>query len=54
MQVALQPRRLAAHQLAGIGVFLLRHQRRTGAKRIRQLDKLELGAAPENQVFRDA
>jgi len=40
-QMAVQAGRLAAQQLAGVGIFLLRHQRGAGAKRIRQLDEAE-------------
>ena len=54
MQVALQPRGLAAEQFAGVGILLLRHQRGAGAEGVGQLHELELGAAPEDQVLGDA
>ena len=42
---------LPAHQFRHVGVFLLRHDGRTGAEGVRQVDEVELGGCPEDQFL---
>ena len=46
------PARMPPHQFRGIGVLLLRHDRTAGGQSIRQPDKAERLAGPEDQFFR--
>src|SRR5688572_13090058 len=48
------PRALAAHQLRHIGIFLLRHDRRAGAIRIRQAHEAEARARPQDELLGEA
>ena len=44
------PRRLRAQQLGGVGVLLLRHDRRARRPRVRQRDEAELLAGPQHEL----
>ncbi len=52
-QVAVDAAGLAAHQLRHVRVFLLRHDGAAGAETVGQVDKVELGAGPQHQLFAD-
>ncbi len=52
LQAADHPGRLAANQLQHVRVDLLRHDRRPGAKGLRQLEEVELHGRPEDPLFR--
>lgn len=44
----------AAHEFGHVGVFLLRHDGRTCAETVGDVDKAETRAHPQNQFFRQA
>ena len=52
-QVADDPAGLAARQLGHVGVLLLRHDRRARAVPVREVDKAEARAHPQNEFLRE-
>ena len=50
-QRAVEPPGLGAHQLGGVGVALLRHDRAAGGEGVAQRDKAEPVAAPEHDLL---
>ena len=45
---------LAAHQFGGVGIALLRHDRRAGRERVGELDETELRRRPQHDLFGEA
>ena len=53
-QMPLHARHLASHEFGDVRVFLLRHDRRAGAKTICNIDEAKARAHPQNQLFAHA
>ena len=50
-KIAVHTPAFAANQLGHIGIFLLRHDGRAGAKTVGQIHKAESGTVPQNEFF---
>src|SRR5947199_8313363 len=49
--MSIKPSGFSARELGHVGIFLLRHQTRSGGESVAELDEAEFVRAPDDQIF---